>query len=153
MEANMSDQQQANSRELGGGLNEAALAGANKEDLGGAGGSSGGGTIAGSGEPSGGTLHGGGQTSGGIPVDAGAGPAALTGGVAALDPSGIAAEAAALGSADGTLADAAQRAAGYAPHTGGGPVGSEALGAGAGRGDVGSGTARDRGDLGGGGSV
>jgi hypothetical protein len=148
----MSDQAQSSSRDLGGGLNEAALAGANKEDLGGSGGSSGGGTIAGSGEPSGGTLQGG-QTIGGVSADAGPGPATLTGGVAALDPSGIAAEAAALGSVDGTLADAAQRAAGQAPHLGGGPVGSEALGAGAGRGDVGSGTPSDRGDLGGGGSV
>jgi hypothetical protein len=152
MEPDMTDQQESKSRELGGGLNEAVLAGANQEGLGGSGGSSGGGTIAGSGEPSGGTLQGGGQTSGAVPADAGAGPAALTGGVAALDPSGIAAEAAALGGADGTLADAAQRAAGQAPHIRGGPVGSEALGGGAGRGDVGSGTPSDKGDLGGGGS-
>src|SRR3954454_25218220 len=93
-----------------GGINEAALAGRDKEDLGGAGGSSGGGTIAGAGEPSGGTLGGTGGTQSDVPGDRigaesvmGAGSGALAG----LDGGGIAAEAAALGPAHGSLADEA----------------------------------------------
>lgn len=96
--------------------------------LSGAGGSSGGGTSAGAGQPDGGTLD---ELEAGLP--------SMTGGVSA--------EAATLGPADGALADAAGAMSGAAL-TGG--IG-EAIGAGAG-GDVGSGTDADRGDLGGGGT-
>ncbi|HEX8125449.1 MAG TPA: hypothetical protein VF548_07700 [Allosphingosinicella sp.] len=120
--------------DIGNGLNAAALAGHDREDLGGAGGSSGGGTIAGRGEPSGGTLGG-----------AGAGSAALGGSDGA-----IAAAAAALGDASGALADEAAKRQPGAERVAGGPTGAEAIGQGAGRGDIGSGTPGDKGDLGGG---
>src|SRR5437868_3862392 len=110
-------------QDTGGGINGAELQ--DREDLGGAGGSSGGGTIAGSGDPSGGTLGG---TVGG----------------------GIAGEAAALGDADGSLADAASATEPGAERLSVGPTGGETFGAGAGRGEVGSGTPGDKGDLGGG---
>jgi hypothetical protein len=120
--------------DIGNGLNEAALVGRDQEDLGGAGGSSGGGTVAGRGEPSGGTLGG---------TD---GRAAGLGGT----DGGIAAEAAALGDAPGALADEAAKAQSGAEHPSGGPTGAEAIGQGAGRGEIGSGTPGDKGDLGGG---
>ena len=104
-------------RDSGGGLNEAALAGRGEEDPGGAGGGSDGGTMAGAGEPSGGLLSGAGGTTAGLIDD------------------NIAAEAAALGPADGSLSDA------------------EALGDGVGRATTGSGTPRDRGETGGGGGL
>jgi hypothetical protein len=79
------------------------------------------------------------------PMGAGAGS------LAGLDGGGIAAEAASLGSADGTLADAAVARQGGAERLSGGSTGAEAIHQGAGRGDVGSGTPGDKGDLGGGG--
>ena len=116
-----------------GGLNEAVLAGRDKEDLGGAGGSSGGGTMAGAGEPSGGTLDRAGDT------------------LADVTDNEVAKEAAALGPSDGSLADAAN---GNGPRLPGvGPVGGETVGSGAGRGDPGSGTPGGRGELGGGGPL
>jgi hypothetical protein len=138
-----------------GGLNEAALAERDKEDLGGAGGSSGGGTIAGKGEPSGGTLGGTGGTEGGVPGDMLGGESVLgagSGALAGLDGGGIAAEAASYGPAHGSLADEAAAREPGAERLSGGPTGAEALGAGAGRGEVGAGTPSDKGDLGGGGA-
>ncbi len=119
-------------------LDEAVLADGANEDLAGSGGASGGGTVAGAGEPSGGTI------------DAGAGP-----GVSAVDPESgaIAAEASALGSADGSLADQATSGATGAERSSAGPTGAEAIGAGARRGDTGSGTPGDSSGLGGGGSL
>lgn len=85
-----------------GGVNGAELASRDKDDLGGTGGSSGG-TRAGRGEPSGGVSD---RQAGGMlgatPFGAGAGS------LAGLDGGGIAAEAAALGAADGSLADSAR---------------------------------------------
>ena len=95
---------------------------------------SGGNTVAGAGDPSGGPI-------GGTP-----------GTSAALGDGGIAAEAAALGRVDGTLADAAAQAQGGAERLGAGLTGGETIGAGAGRGETGSGTPADTGDLGGGGA-
>jgi hypothetical protein len=95
---------------------------------------SGGNTIAGAGDPSGGPI-------GGTP-----------GSSAATGDGAIAAEAAALGSVDGTLADAAAQAQPGAERLSAGPTGGEAVGAGAARGEVGSGTRGDKGDLGGGGA-
>jgi hypothetical protein len=97
---------------------------------------SGGNTVAGAGDPSGGPI-------GGTP---GSSAAALGGDGA------IAAEAAALGSVDGTLADAAAQAQPGAERLSAGPTGGESIGTGAGRGEVGSGTPRDTGELGGGGA-
>ena len=114
-------------RDSGGGLNEAALAGRGEEDPGGAGGGSGGGTMAGAGEPSGGLLSGAGGTTAGLIDD------------------NIAAEAAALGPADGSLSDAEGGAARA--------TGAEALGDRVGRATTGSGTPRDRGETGGGGGL
>jgi hypothetical protein len=93
---------------------------------------SGGNTVAGSGDPYGGPI-------GGTP-----GSSDATGDAA------VAAEAAALGSVDGTLADAAQQAG--AEPLGTVPTGGETIGTGAGRGEPGSGTPGDKGDLGGGGA-
>ncbi len=136
----------------GGGLNEAALANIDDdEDLGGAGGSSGGGTIAGSGDPSGGTLAGTGGTTGGVAGDMLGGETVLgarSGSLGAKDGA-IAAEAAALGDASGSLADAAAAAEPGAERLSAGPTGAEAIHQGVGRGDAGSGTPGDKGDLGG----
>lgn len=121
--------------DIGSGLGDAPLADHDPEDIGGAGGSSGGGTIAGRGEPSGGTL--------------GASPGASLPGLGGKD-SEVAAEAAALGEASGALADSAANARPGAERLGAGPSGAEATGQGAGRGEIGSGTPGDRGDLGGG---
>ena len=136
----------------GGGLNEAAAVRATEEDVGSTGGSSGGGTISGRGEPSGGTLDRSGGTMPGMPQDAGqqALVAAGADSLSAQTGNQIASEAAALGAADGSIADAA--GAGSAVPNGG-PTAAEALGSGAGGGNVGSGTPADRGDLGGGGAV
>ena len=133
-----------------GGLNGSELANRGDEDLGGAGGSSGGGTVAGRGEPSGGAIEGtggtsGDTTSGETPFGAG------TGSLAGLDGGGIAAEAAALGTADGALADAASDRPSGPERLSGGPTGAEAIGQGARRGETGSGTPGGGGDLGGGG--
>ena len=121
----------------GGGLNEEALRSPTDEPLGGTGGSAGGGTIAGSGDPSGATAD---------RDDAGSEdpPVASLGELAGQSDDRIAAEAAALGSADGSIADAAG-VGGTLDATMG-----DAIGALAGR-DVGSGTPGDKGDLGGGG--
>ncbi|HEX9964896.1 MAG TPA: hypothetical protein VGB04_07915 [Allosphingosinicella sp.] len=138
--------------DIGKGLNEAALADHDREDIGGAGGSSGGGTIAGRGEPSGGTLGGTGGTQGGVPGDMLRGESVM----GAASPSlggkdgGIAAEAAALGDASGALADEAANRQPGAERLSGGVTGAEAIGQGAARGDIGSGTPGDKGDLGGG---
>jgi hypothetical protein len=121
----------------GGGLNEEALRPATGEPLGGTGGSAGGGTIAGSGEPSGAAADRDDAGSDGPPVES-------LGEVAGQSDDRIAAEAAALGSADGSIADAAG-VGGTLDATLG-----DAIGALAGR-DVGSGTPGDKGDLGGGG--
>jgi hypothetical protein len=119
--------------DFGNGLNEATIAGRDREALGGTGGSSGGGTIAGSGDPDGGTLDG--LRSEMRMEHVGATP----------EDTQIAAEAGALGSADGALADAA---AGARDPAAGASIG-ESLG-GAGRADAGSGMPGDRGELGGG---
>ena len=86
-----------------GGVNGAEFADRDKDDLGGTGDSSGGGTRAGRGKPRGGMAD---RQAGGMlgatPFGAGAGS------LAGLDGGGIAAEAAALGATDGSLADAAE---------------------------------------------
>ncbi|MEA3009404.1 MAG: hypothetical protein QOJ91_1096 [Sphingomonadales bacterium] len=121
--------------DIGNGLGDAPLADHDGEDIGGAGGSSGGGTIAGRGEPSGGTLDG--------------DPGASLAGLAGKDAE-AAAEAAALGEGSGALADSAANARPGAERLGGGPLGAESIGQGVGRGEIGSGTPGDKGDLGGG---
>jgi hypothetical protein len=112
-----------------GGLNEAALAEHEREDLGGAGG-----------------------TQSGVPGDRLGGESPMGAGSASLGrkAGGIAAEAAALGDAPGALADEAAKAEPGAERLSGGPSGAEAIGAGAGRRDTGSLTPGDKGDLGGG---
>jgi len=109
----------------GGGLNEAALAGRIEEEPGDD-------SSMGTDMPSGGLLSGAGSTTAGLLEDH------------------IAAEAGALGPSDGALADeAAQRGEPQSPM---GRTGAEAIG-GAGRGEAGSGTPADRGELGGGGAT
>lgn len=129
-----------------GSVNGAELADRDQDALGGTGGSSGGGARAGRGEPSGGASD---RQAGGMlgatPFGAGAGS------LAGLDGGGIVAEAAALGAADGSLADAADDREPGAERLSSGPTGAEAIGQGARRGDTGSGTRGDLGDLGGGG--
>jgi hypothetical protein len=98
---------------------------------------SGGDTVAGAGNPDGGAVG----TTAGTAASMGAGGDAA-----------IAAEAAALGSVDGSLADAAAQAQPGPERLSGGPAGGETLGAGATRGAVGSGMPSDSGDLGGGGT-
>jgi hypothetical protein len=139
-----------------GGLNEAAAQPARAEDLGGAGGSSGGGTSAGAGagQPSGGTLDHAGGAAAGSPGDDAGEKALVAAGADSLasqtrDP--MAAEAAALGAADGSLADAGRDARPALP--GSGPVGGETLRTGSGRSEIGSGTPPDRGEAGGGGPI
>ena len=137
-----------------GGLSASELADRDDEELGGAGGSSGGGTASGRGEPSGGAIGGTGGTSGGVPGDMLGGETPFGAGVgslAGLDGGGIAAEAAALGTADGALADAASHDEPGGERLSGGPTGPPAIGQGARRGETGSGTRPDTGDLGGGG--
>jgi hypothetical protein len=95
---------------------------------------SGGNTVAGAGDPSGGPV-------GGTP-----------GSSMATGDGAIAAEAAALGSVEGTLADAAAQAQPGGDRLGTVPTGGETLGGGAGRDEPGSGTPGDTGDLGGGGA-
>lgn len=88
--------------------------------------------------------------------DSAAGPATPSGGLlsgagtttAGLLDEHIAAEAGALGSQDGTLADEAEQ--GGSQGSAIGRTGAEALGGAAGRGETGAGTPPDRGDLGGG---
>ena len=106
----------------GGGLNAAAAPERDADDLGGAGM----GASVAAGAPSGGLLSTGGTTAG-------------------LTDDNIAAEAGALGRADGSLADAQ----GNQPAAGTGGSGGEAIGGGAGRGQPGLGTAGDRGETGG----
>ena len=129
-----------------GGVNGAEFADRDKDDVGGTGDSSGGGTRAGQGKPRGGMAD---RQAGGMlgatPFGAGAGS------LAGLDGGGIAAEAAALGAVDGSLADAAEDRESGAEQMSGGATGAEAIGPGARRGDIGSGTRGDSGDLGGGG--
>ena len=131
-----------------GGVNGAEFADRDKDDLGGTGDSSGGGTRAGRGKPRGGMAD---RQAGGMlgatPFGAGAGS------LAGLDGGGIAAEAAALGAVDGSLTNAAEDRESRAERRRGGPTGAEAIGAGARRGDIGSGTRGDSGDLGGGGGT
>lgn len=116
----------------GGGLDLRGLQGENSaEALSGTGGSSGGGTVSGAGDPEGGAPD---------------GPSTpRMDSLAARTDSEIAAEAGALGPADGSLADAAGLGGGERPATMG-----EAIGSGAGRGEPGSGGPSDRGELGGG---
>jgi hypothetical protein len=104
-----------------------------REPLDGTGGSSGGGTIGGSGP-------------GADDISGGTAGAAAHPGTPAATTGSIASDAAALGSADGSLADAARRSTPRNALTG-----AEAVGSGAGRGEVGSGTPADTGELGGGG--
>jgi hypothetical protein len=124
-----------------GGLGEAPLAGHAQEPLGGTGGSSGGGALAGASEPSGGSTD---RT---IPED-GSGPRGAREMSESSDEE-IAREARALGSADGSLADAASGANGGGPAAAG-PVGGETVATGAGRSEPGSGPPQDHGELGGG---
>ncbi|HEX8384071.1 MAG TPA: hypothetical protein VF592_11930 [Sphingomonas sp.] len=128
----------------GGGLDLRPLGEQAGEDPGGTGGSSGGGTIAGAGQPSGGTLD---SRRGEVdaPVrDPHATPRPDS--LAGIADSEIAAEAAVLGSADGSLADAS----GARGAVGTTPSGGEMLGTGAGRGEPGSGTGADHSGLSGG---
>jgi hypothetical protein len=136
MDENRGDRRDAQANDIGNGVNGREL----QDHLGELG--SGGDTLAGAGDPSGGAI---GATAGTAAGPGGAHPA--TSGA-----SGAAAEAAALGAVDGSLADYAAQAEPGAERLSGGPAGGETLGAGAGRGDVGSGTPADRGDLGGGGA-
>lgn len=111
--------------ETGNGLNEAVLAGRGEEDSGGSGGDSGGGTMAGAGEPSGGLLSSSGATMAGLTNDH------------------IAAEASSLGPADGSLDEGGE-------HMGAArrPTGAEALGDEAARAPIGSGAPPDRSETG-----
>lgn len=102
------------------------------------------GGVGGGGEPSGGLL--GGQRG---EADAPVGEPHATprpDSLAGIADSEIAGEAAALGSADGALADAG----GIPGAVGTNPSGGETVGGGAGRGEVGSGVGGDRSGLGGG---
>jgi hypothetical protein len=128
-----------------GGVDLRPLSEQGSEDPGGAGGASGGGTIAGAGEPSGGTLGRQRGEAGTPAVEPHATPPADT--LAGITDSEIAGEAAALGGADGSLAQAAGIAGGAHGRP---PAGPEAVGAGAGRGEVGVGTGGDRSGLAGG---
>ena len=130
-------------RAHGGGLGDKAMEAATSEPLSGTGGSDGGGAIAGSGDSTGGRSD---QSPGPIGQDAGTdegGTIAASGRLAGQGGDEEATEAAALGAADGSLADAAQQR-----QPGGTTIG-DALGS-PGR-DIGSGTPGDRGELGGGG--
>ena len=123
----------------GDGLNETTLAPTNDDrGLSGTGGAEGGGTIAGAGDPSGGETD---LETAGLPTDPSRSFLAQSrnGPVASEE----AAEAAALGSADGALSDEAT------PKGQGGTTMGDALRS-PGR-DIGSGTPGDKGDLGGGG--
>lgn len=112
----------------GKGLNEAAAADLDEDELGGTGGSSGGGTRQGKGAISGGTTD---------------REERLPAGTA----HGIAAEAAALGNPEGGFAMMGQRS-----NAGAEPTGAETVGAGGSRGEPGSGTPADSGEVGGAGS-
>jgi hypothetical protein len=128
----------------GGGLDLRPLGEQAGEDPGGTGGASGGGTVAGAGQPSGGTLDSR-RGEANAPVhdpEATPRPDSLAG----ITDNEIAAEAAVLGSADGALADAS----GTRSAVGLTPAGGETVGGGAGRGEPGSGTPGDRSGLGGG---
>ena len=115
-----------NERDIGNSINEAALARHAEAEPGDD-------SSMGTDMPSGGLLSGAGSTTAGLLNDH------------------IAAEAGALGSEDGALADEAEdRQRVEAPV---GRTGGEALGGGSGRGETGSGTPGDRGDLGGGGGA
>ena len=134
----MTDKKAKGAGNVTGGLDPQVLAGEDLEDPGGAGGSSGGGTHAGRVAPSGGTMSG----SGTDPVPGGAPPSFRQSEDEEL-------EARALGDVNGTLADAGGKPTSPPDR---GPVGAEAVGAGAGR-STGSGTPRDTGGLGGGGPL
>lgn len=129
----------------GGAVSLRGLASEPNEDPGGAGGAGGGGASAGAGQPSGGTL-GPNRGEAATPVcepDATPRPDSVAG----ITDSEIAAEAGALGSADGMLADAAGASQSAQGTT---PAGGETVGTGAGRGEPGTGTPADHGGLGGG---
>lgn len=128
----------------GGGLDLRPLGEQAGEDPGGAGGASGGGTVAGAGQPSGGTLDSGRGEAGASVGEPRATPRPDS--LAGVADDEIAGEAAALGSADGALADAA----GMRGAIGLTPSGGETVGGGAGRGEPGSGVPGDRSGLGGG---
>jgi hypothetical protein len=115
----------------GGGLGERAMEPATEgENMNGTGGGAGGGTMAGSGDPT------------GPGVNAGIKNPLQMPGIAGEDAE-VVSKIAALGSADGALADAAGVGGS------GGPTMEEAIGASAGS-DIGSGTPGDRGETGGG---
>lgn len=129
----------------GGGLDLRPLADHAGEDPGGAGGSSGGGAMAGAGQPAGGTLDSR-RGEGDAPVhDPQANPPRDS--LAAIAGNEIAAEAAALGPADGSLADTAAASGLRQPVT---STDGQALGSGVGRSEGGVGVGGDQGDLGGG---
>ena len=111
----------AKGADIGNGINEAALAGRTEAEPGDD-------SSMGTDMPSGGLLSGAGKTAG-------------------LLDDHIAAEAGALGSADGALADETAKRDPQSPI---GRTGAEALGGGSGRGETGSGTPADHGELGGG---
>jgi hypothetical protein len=125
----------------GGGLNDRAFAPATDESLSGTGGSSGGGALSGGGEISGADT----DRQDDPLIGRDGRTLAATGELAGTSDDQAARDAAALGGADGSLAEAA---AGGASGTGA-PTMGDAVGGGAGR-DVGGGTPGDRGELGGG---
>jgi hypothetical protein len=124
----------------GGGLNDRAFAPATDEPLSGTGGSAGGGAISGAGEISGADT----DRADDPLIGRDGRTLAATGELAGTSDEQAARDAAALGSADGSLADAAGVGSGAAA-----PTMGDAVGGGAGR-DIGSGTPADRGELGGG---
>ena len=142
----MSVERKGGATPQGGGLNERALEPATEEPLSGSGGAAGGGTLAGDGDPSGEDTDRPSPDGRASDASADGNSLARTGKAGGVTDSEEAAEAAALGPADGSLADAAGGGAAGAPNLG------ESLRGGAGR-DIGSGTASDKSGLGGGGTA
>lgn len=135
------------------GLNEAAGAPGRQEELGGAGGSSAGARFRAWASRRGAPSTGGGALAGSPDENAVEDALVAAGADSLATQAGneAAAEAAALGSADGSLADAAR--GGRPSFPGAGPVGGETVGTGSGRNEVASGTPEDRSETGGGGPL
>ena len=133
----------SNDRNATRGLNQNAIVDDEQGQLGETGGSAGGGTRAGQGDPSGG------PTDPTISIDDA--PASESGSIRDRSRDEIAEEAGVLGPADASLADAASRTK-KAAQLSSGPVAGESVGSGAGRGEAASGPQQDRGELGGGGA-
>lgn len=129
----------------GGGLDLRPLGSQPGEDPGGTGGASGGGAGAGAGQPSGGTLGGERGEAGAPAEEQRATPPRDS--LAGITGNEAAAEAGALGPAEGELAEAAGVSRSAPGVT---PSGGETIGTGPGRGEPGVGTGGDHSNLGGG---